>query len=66
MAEDLHIIQGDKKTQYETLIPQILGLLTGESNLVANLANVAAALKEQFNLKQKIKGTKQLPDFDKI
>ena len=49
MAEDLHIIQGDKKTQYETLIPQIQGLITGESNLVANLANVAAALKEQFN-----------------
>ena len=49
MAEDLHIIQGDKKTQYETLIPQIQGLLTGETNLVANLANVAAALKEQFN-----------------
>ncbi len=49
MAEDLHIIQGDKKTQYETLIPQIQGLLTGETHLVANLANVAAALKEQFN-----------------
>lgn len=49
MAEDLHIIQGDKKIQYETLIPQIQGLLTGETNLVANLANVAAALKEQFN-----------------
>lgn len=49
MAEDLHIIQGDKKTQYEALIPQIQGLLTGETNLVANLANVAAALKEQFN-----------------
>ncbi|MCX6332283.1 MAG: GAF domain-containing protein [Bacteroidetes bacterium] len=49
MAEDLHIIQGDKKTQYETLIPQIQGLLEGESNWVANLANIAAALKEQFN-----------------
>ena len=49
MAEDLHIIQGDKKTQYETLIPQIQGLLSGETNLVANLANIAAALKEQFN-----------------
>ena len=48
MAEDLHIIQGDKKIQYETLIPQIQGLLTGETNLIANLANVAAALKEQF------------------
>lgn len=48
MAEDLSIIQGSKAEQYEALIPQIKGLLEGESNLVANLANVAAALKEQF------------------
>jgi L-methionine (R)-S-oxide reductase len=48
MAEDLHIIQGSKEEQYLTLIPQIKGLLSGESNLVANLANTAAALKEQF------------------
>ena len=49
MAEDLSILKGDKKTQYESLIPQIQGLLQGEPNLVANLANIAAALKEQFN-----------------
>ena len=49
MAEDLTITKGDKKTQYESLIPQIQGLLSGETNLVANLANIAAALKEQFN-----------------
>ncbi len=49
MAEDLTIAKGDKKTQYESLIPQIEALLTGEPNLVANLANIAAALKEQFN-----------------
>ena len=48
MAEDLTIIKGSKAEQYEALIPQIKGLLEGESNLVANLANVAAALKEQF------------------
>jgi GAF domain-containing protein len=48
MAEDLHIIQGSKEEQYLALIPQIKGLLSGESNLVANLANTAAALKEQF------------------
>lgn len=48
MAEDLHIIHGSKEEQYLTLIPQIKGLLSGESNLVANLANTAAALKEQF------------------
>ncbi|HPH37040.1 MAG TPA: GAF domain-containing protein [Sediminibacterium sp.] len=48
MAEDLNIIQGSKEEQYQALIPQIQGLLTGENNLIANLANMAAALKEQF------------------
>lgn len=49
MAEDLSIIKsGTRAEQYEFLIPQIKGLLTGESDLIANLANVAAALKEQF------------------
>ncbi|MFY0255869.1 GAF domain-containing protein [Chitinophaga sp. 30R24] len=48
MAEDLHIIQGDKAAQYASLVPQIKGLLDGEPDLVANLANVAGALKEQF------------------
>jgi L-methionine (R)-S-oxide reductase len=48
MAEDLHIIQGTRAEQYEALIPQIKGLLEGETDLVANLANVAGALKEQF------------------
>jgi L-methionine (R)-S-oxide reductase len=50
MAEDLNIVQnGTKQEQYETLIPQIEALLNGEPDLVANLANVAAALREQFN-----------------
>ncbi|MBD0296638.1 MAG: GAF domain-containing protein [Flavisolibacter sp.] len=49
MAEDLTIITGTKQEQYEALIPQIRGLLEGEQDLIANLANVAAALKEQFN-----------------
>lgn len=48
MAEDLHIITGSKTEQYNELIPQILALVTGENNRVANLGNVAAALKEQF------------------
>jgi L-methionine (R)-S-oxide reductase len=49
MAEDLHIIQSATKSeQYESLIPQIEALLTGEPDLVANLANICAALKEQF------------------
>jgi len=48
MAEDLHILQGTKEEQYQSLLPQIKGLLEGETDLVANLANVAAALKAQF------------------
>ncbi|WP_132055000.1 GAF domain-containing protein [Pseudocnuella soli] len=48
MAEDLSIITGSKEEQYEGLMPQIKGLLQGEADLVANMANVAAALKEQF------------------
>jgi L-methionine (R)-S-oxide reductase len=48
MAEDLTIIQGNKAEIYQSLIPQIKGLLEGEPDLIANLANVSAALKEQF------------------
>ena len=48
MAEDLVISKGTKKEQYELLLPQIQALLHGEPDLVANLANIAAALKEQF------------------
>ena len=48
MAEDLVIIKGNKEEEYQSLLPQIKGLLTGETDLVANMANVAAALKEQF------------------
>jgi GAF domain-containing protein len=48
MAEDLKIFTGNKAEKYQSLIPQIKGLLDGETDLIANLANVAAALKEQF------------------
>ena len=49
MAEDLQITtSANKEEQYQSLIPQIEALLYGEPDLVANLANIAAALKEQF------------------
>ena len=48
MSEDLIIVGGDKQSQYENLLPQIKGLLEGETDLVANLANVAAAIHQQF------------------
>ncbi|HZF65777.1 MAG TPA: GAF domain-containing protein [Chitinophagaceae bacterium] len=49
MAEDLKIIKGSRKQQYESLVPQIKALLEGESDIIANLANMAAALKQQFH-----------------
>jgi GAF domain-containing protein len=49
MAEDLNIHTGTKEEQYQSLLPQIKGLLIGEPDLIANLANICAALKEQFN-----------------
>lgn len=48
MAEELVISKGSKQEQYERLIPQIKALLEGEVDLIANLANISAALKEQF------------------
>lgn len=48
MAEDLHIASGTKEEQYKALLPQINALLEGEPDLIANLANIAGALKEQF------------------
>ncbi|MCR5078088.1 MAG: GAF domain-containing protein [Prevotella sp.] len=37
-----------RKEQYEQLIPQIAGLVRGETNVVGVLANVSAALREAF------------------
>jgi len=49
MAEDLTITAStDKAEQYQSSIPQIRALIEGEPDLVANLANICAALKEQF------------------
>ena len=49
MSESLITTQGTKQEQYSTLLPQIKALIEGESDLIANMANVCAALKEQFN-----------------
>lgn len=48
MAEDLNISKGTKEEQYQSLLPQVKGLLEGETDSTANMANIAAALKEQF------------------
>ena len=49
MAETLYIPStATKAEKYEAVIPQIEALITGEPDLYANLANIAAALREAF------------------
>jgi GAF domain-containing protein len=49
MAETLIISSAtDKKERYDTLVPQIAALIEGEPDLTANLANIAAALRQTF------------------
>jgi GAF domain-containing protein len=49
MAEDLHISDNlNRREKYEELAPQLKGLLKGETDLIANLANFTAALKDTF------------------
>lgn len=49
MAEDLVIQKGTKEDKYISLLPQLKALCEGEPNLVANLANISAAIKQTFN-----------------
>jgi len=49
MAEELSTsTELSKKEKYQQLNPQILALIEGETSLVANLANVVAALRQTF------------------
>jgi len=48
MAEDLVRISGTKDDIYKRLFPQIVALIGNEKDVVANLGNVSAALKEAF------------------
>ncbi len=49
MAEELYVpLNGSLKEKYELLIPQLQGLTQDEPDMVANMANIAAALKEAF------------------
>lgn len=48
MAENLIIHSGSKTEKYETLLPQIASLIEGETDTIANLANISAVLKQTF------------------
>ncbi len=41
--------KADKRTRYESLLPQIKSLIEGETDPVANMANISAALKDTFD-----------------
>lgn len=50
MAEELIIsASASKKERYDELVPQIQALVSGETDLVANLSNIAAALRQSMN-----------------
>ena len=49
MAEELIVAQGGKKEKYEVLYRQIEALMEGESDMIANMANVAAMIHSTFH-----------------
>ena len=49
MAENLLIHTGSKEEKYRELLPQLQALVSSETNLIANLANMAAALQQTFH-----------------
>jgi L-methionine (R)-S-oxide reductase len=50
MAENLIISHStDKVARYQLLVPQIEALTSGEPDLIANLSNIAAALRQSMN-----------------
>lgn len=48
MAEELHIAQGSKEEKYALLYKQIAAVTENESDIIANMANVAAMIHETF------------------
>ncbi len=50
MAEELIISASvSKKEKYQTLLPQLESLIGDETDMIANLSNVAAALRQTMN-----------------
>lgn len=48
MAEEIILSRGSKVEQYQTLVPQVESLLLNETDSIAAMANLSAALKAQF------------------
>ena len=48
MAENLIIAEGGKEEKYALLLKQVAALIEGESDIIANMANVAAMIHSTF------------------
>ncbi len=48
MAENIVVHEGEKSEKYRILLPQMRGLLEGEEDVTANMANFVAALRMTF------------------
>ena len=48
MAEELHIAKGNKEEKYALLYKQIVSLVEGENDTIANMANIAAMIHHTF------------------
>lgn len=48
MSEQLIIAEGSKTEKYESLLPQIEGITSDETDAIANMANIAAMIHETF------------------
>ena len=49
MSEAISVSATDKRSKYEELFPQLVSLIGSESDTIANMANLCAALKDTFN-----------------
>lgn len=46
MSEQITVIEGNKAQKYQSLLPQIEALVSTEDDVIANLANISAALRQ--------------------
>jgi L-methionine (R)-S-oxide reductase len=48
MSEEIIINSGSKEEKYQSLLPQLKALVEGEEDIIANLANITAVIKQTF------------------
>lgn len=47
--ESLDVCTGSKREKYKVLLPQIISLLAGENDIIANMANISSAIHFTFD-----------------